>query len=40
MLPGFVNAHGHAAMTMLRGLGEELPLMEWLQKKSGPSRTG
>ena len=36
MLPGFVNAHGHAAMTMLRGLGEELPLMEWLQKKIWP----
>ena len=36
MLPGFVNAHGHAAMTLLRGLGEELPLMEWLQKKIWP----
>ena len=35
-MPGFVNAHGHAAMTMLRGLGEELPLMEWLQKKIWP----
>ena len=32
LLPGFVNAHGHAAMTLLRGLGEELPLMEWLEK--------
>ncbi len=36
LLPGFVNAHGHAAMTLLRGLGEELALMEWLQKKIWP----
>lgn len=36
LIPGFVNAHGHAAMTLLRGLGEELPLMEWLQKKIWP----
>ena len=35
-LPGFVNAHGHAAMTLLRGLGEGLPLMEWLQIKIWP----
>ncbi|MEG1825122.1 MAG: amidohydrolase [Cloacibacillus sp.] len=37
MLPGFVNAHGHAAMTMLRGMGEGLPLMDWLQKKIWPA---
>ncbi|MDR1742011.1 MAG: amidohydrolase [Synergistaceae bacterium] len=36
LLPGFVNAHTHAAMTLLRGLGEEAPLMEWLQKKIWP----
>jgi len=36
VLPGFVNAHSHAAMVLLRGLGEELPLMEWLQKKIWP----
>lgn len=36
VLPGFVNAHGHAAMVLLRGLGEEAPLMEWLQKKIWP----
>lgn len=34
--PGLVNAHGHPAMTMLRGLGEELPLMEWLTQKIFP----
>ena len=36
MLPGFVNAHGHAPMTLLRGLGEELPLMDWLRKRVWP----
>ncbi|MDR2179907.1 MAG: amidohydrolase [Synergistaceae bacterium] len=37
VLPGFVNAHTHAAMVLLRGLGEEAPLMEWLQKKIWPA---
>lgn len=36
VLPGFVNAHTHAAMALLRGLGEEVPLMEWLQNKIWP----
>ncbi|MDR1048319.1 MAG: amidohydrolase [Synergistaceae bacterium] len=36
VLPGFVNAHTHAAMVLLRGLGEELPLMDWLQKRIWP----
>ncbi|NLL37132.1 MAG: amidohydrolase [Fretibacterium sp.] len=36
VIPGFVNAHGHAAMMLLRGLGEEAPLMEWLQEKIWP----
>lgn len=36
VLPGFVNAHTHAAMTLVRGLGEESPLMEWLTKKVWP----
>ena len=35
-LPGLVNAHTHVSMTLLRGLGEELPLMEWLQQKIFP----
>ena len=29
--PGMVNLHTHAAMTLLRGLGDDLPLMDWLQ---------
>ncbi|MGI6075727.1 MAG: amidohydrolase [Pyramidobacter sp.] len=36
VLPGFFNAHCHAAMVLLRGLGEERPLMEWLQEKIWP----
>lgn len=30
-LPGFVNCHCHAAMSMLRGVGDDLPLAEWLR---------
>lgn len=36
LIPGFVNAHCHAAMSLLRGIGEEAPLMEWLQTKIWP----
>ncbi len=30
LIPGFVNAHTHAAMSLLRGIADDLPLMEWL----------
>jgi 5-methylthioadenosine/S-adenosylhomocysteine deaminase len=30
LLPGFVNAHTHAAMSLFRGLADDLPLMDWL----------
>jgi 5-methylthioadenosine/S-adenosylhomocysteine deaminase len=30
LLPGLVNAHGHAAMTLLRGLADDVPLSRWL----------
>ncbi len=36
LLPGLVNAHTHAAMTLLRGLGEERDLMEWLKRSIWP----
>jgi len=36
VLPGFVNGHTHAAMTLVRGLGEEKPLMEWLKERIWP----
>ena len=31
VIPGFINTHTHAAMTLFRGYGDDLPLMEWLQ---------
>ena len=34
--PGFVNAHTHAAMTLLRGVGDDLPLMRWLAHRIWP----
>ena len=30
VLPGLVNAHTHVAMTFLRGVADDLPLMDWL----------
>lgn len=36
ILPGFVNTHGHAAMSLLRGYADDLPLQEWLQEKMWP----
>lgn len=35
-LPGFVNAHTHAAMTVFRGFADDMPLMEWLTGKIWP----
>lgn len=35
-LPGFINTHTHAAMTLLRGYADDLPLMEWLNNKIWP----
>lgn len=31
LIPGLVNAHTHNPMTLLRGVADDLPLMEWLQ---------
>lgn len=36
LMPGLVNAHTHAAMTFLRGLADDMPLMEWLQQRIFP----
>ncbi len=33
---GFVNAHTHAAMTLMRGIADDLPLMDWLQNHIWP----
>jgi 5-methylthioadenosine/S-adenosylhomocysteine deaminase len=32
VLPGLINTHTHAAMNLLRGIADDLPLMEWLTK--------
>ncbi len=37
ILPGLVNAHTHAAMTLFRGIADDLKLMEWLQKYVFPA---
>ncbi|HRH80397.1 MAG TPA: TRZ/ATZ family hydrolase [Thiobacillaceae bacterium] len=37
LIPGLVNLHTHAAMSLLRGYADDLPLMEWLQKHIWPA---
>jgi 5-methylthioadenosine/S-adenosylhomocysteine deaminase len=36
LMPGLVNAHAHAAMNLFRGIGDDLPLMRWLQERIWP----
>src|SRR5690554_7489564 len=36
LLPGYVNAYGHAAMSLLRGYADDLPLMTWLNEHIWP----
>jgi 5-methylthioadenosine/S-adenosylhomocysteine deaminase len=36
VIPGLFNLHTHAAMTLLRGLGDDLPLMDWLGTRIWP----
>lgn len=37
IFPGFVNTHTHLAMVLLRGLADDLPLKEWLEKHIWPA---
>ena len=37
LMPGLVNTHGHAAMTLLRGLADDHTLMDWLQNHVWPA---
>ena len=37
LIPAFYNAHCHAAMTLFRGFGEDLPLQRWLEEKIFPA---
>lgn len=37
IIPGLINAHTHAAMSLFRGLADDLPLMDWLQNHIWPA---
>ena len=37
VMPGLVNAHTHSAMSLLRGIADDLPLMDWLQNHIWPA---
>ena len=39
VLPGLVNLHSHAAMNLLRGYADDLPLMTWLKGHIWPAET-
>lgn len=37
LIPGLINLHTHAAMSLMRGIADDLPLMEWLEKHIWPA---
>jgi 5-methylthioadenosine/S-adenosylhomocysteine deaminase len=37
LMPGLVNTHGHAAMSLLRGFADDLPLIPWLEQHIWPA---
>ncbi len=37
LLPGLINAHTHAAMTLFRGMADDMPLEEWLGEHIWPA---
>ncbi len=37
LIPGLINSHTHAAMTLFRGLADDLPLMDWLNNHMWPA---
>ena len=37
LIPGLINAHTHAAMSLLRGLSDDIPLMRWLNEHIWPA---
>ena len=36
LMPGLINAHGHAAMSLMRGFADDKPLMDWLEQDIWP----
>lgn len=39
LMPGLINAHTHAAMSLLRGIADDLPLMDWLNDHIWPAES-
>ncbi len=39
LIPGLINTHTHAAMSLFRGLADDLPLMEWLNRHVWPAES-
>lgn len=39
LLPGLINLHTHAAMSLLRGYADDLPLMRWLSERIWPAES-
>ncbi|MDR1525700.1 MAG: amidohydrolase [Tannerella sp.] len=37
VIPGLINMHTHAAMTLFRGFGDDMPLKSWLEQKIWPN---
>ena len=37
LIPGLINLHTHAAMSLMRGLADDLPLMSWLEQHIWPA---
>ena len=39
LIPGLINAHTHAAMSLFRGIADDLPLMDWLANHIWPAES-
>ena len=39
LIPGLINAHTHAAMSLFRGMADDRPLMEWLERHIWPAES-
>lgn len=39
LLPGLINSHTHASMSLLRGIADDLPLMDWLTQHIWPAES-
>jgi len=39
LMPGLINTHTHAAMSLLRGIADDLPLMDWLNNHIWPAES-